>query len=251
MNMNTGHFHWNPWSALLALTVALTSAASIQAEITPEARTLAEAAAKKLTSAQTLRLTAKHQLNGALIQGALLEKGPLDFTVKRPNQLYVLQRAGENTRELAWDGKTLCVMHPTVKHHAIVPLKAASIEALADAMDQRFGFRPPVAELLSNDLVGQLFVNATSARVVGREWCSWTRCDRLQIVQEGMVGDIWIGVKDHLPRRMLLSFTSLDGNPTWDIRLSKWELDVPVDTNLFSKRPAADSQKVEMVRSKR
>jgi len=59
-----------------------------------------------------------------------------------------------------------------------------------------------------------------------------------------------VGVKDHLPHRYLLTFTGLKGSPKWDIKLSKWELNVPVDDALFSKRPAADSQKLKMLKSR-
>jgi hypothetical protein len=65
-----------------------------------------------------------------------------------------------------------------------------------------------------------------------------------------MTGDLWVGVKDGLPRRLLLTFTDTAGHPTWDIRLKKWELDPPVDHKLFSKRPATGSQKVPMLKGR-
>jgi hypothetical protein len=57
-------------------------------------------------------------------------------------------------------------------------------------------------------------------------------------------------VKDKLPRRYLLTFTGIEGSPTWDIKLSKWELNVPVDGRLFTKRPAADSNRITMLKSR-
>ena len=233
--------------SLLAVVVTTTAAA---ADISPEAVALAKAVADKLAPAKTIKLTATHKLDSAIGSNARLDKGPLNITVKRPNKCYVLQSAGEETRELAFDGKTFCLMHPVLKIHAIEPLKAASIEAFADQLDERFGFRPPVAELLASDLPKQLFANATSAKVTGREWSGWTRCERLHIEQEGLTGDLWIGVKDRLPHRMLLTFTGVKGSPKWDIRLSKWELNTAVDESLFSKRPAADSQKTKMLKSR-
>ena len=74
-----------------------------------------------------------------------------------------------------------------------------------------------------------------------------TRCDRLHFEQEGMTGDLWVAKKDGLPRRYLLTFP---GGRTWDILLTKWELNTPVDEALFNKRPAADSQKVQMLKSR-
>lgn len=238
--------------ALLASVIIATGLAtsSARAEIEPAARELAKATATKIGSATTIRLTAKHELDPALGVGAKLESGPIQITVKRPNQFYVLQQAGEETREIAYDGKTLCLIKPQLKQHAQESLKAGSIEQFADRVDERFGFRPPVAELLAGDVAAQLFLHVTSARVAGTERVGWTRCKRLHFEQEGMNSDVWVGEKDNLPRRYLLTFTGVKGNPTWNIRLSKWELNVPVDETLFTRRPAADSQKLQMLKSR-
>lgn len=106
-----------------------------------------------------------------------------------------------------------------------------------------------IPELLLQPIQSNKFQHVTSARITGTERVGWTRCQRLHLVQEGMTADVWLGEKDHLPRRYLLTFTSVKGHPTWDIRLSKWESNVPVDDSLFSKRPAADSQKLRMLKS--
>ncbi len=175
---------------------------------------------------------------------------PITFTVKRPNRFHAIQPAGQETREIAYDGRNLCVMHPMLKHHSLESLRAGSVDEFADRADERFGFRPPIAELLSADFAGQLLLHVTSASVMGSEWVGFTACDRLHFEQPGMTGDLWVGKKDRLPRRYRLTFTSVAGQPVWDIRLKKWELNVPVDETLFSKRPAADSQKAPMLKSR-
>lgn len=234
----------------LYLTAGLLHVGSALAEIEPAAKTLTQAVAAKLAAAKTLRLTAKHVLDPSLGVGARLEKGPLQMTLKRPNQFYVLQQAANDTREIAFDGKTFCIMHPQLKHHACAPLRASSIEQVADLIDQRFGFRPPVAELLAEDMASQMFLHVTSARITGTERVGWTRCQKIHFEQDGMTADLWVGVKDKLPRRYLLTFTRMKGHPTWDIRLSKWELNAAVDEKLFSKKPAADSSAIPMLKSR-
>lgn len=225
-------------------------ALSAKADISPEAMALAKAVSAKLAPAKTIQLTATHKLDAELSSSTKLNKCPLTITVKRPNQCYVLQPAGAETRELAYDGKTLSLIQPELKLHSLESLKASSIEQFADAMDERFGFRPPVAELLASDLPGQLFVNATSAKVAGKEWVGWTRCERLHIEQDGLTGDLWVGVKDKLPRRMVLTFTSIKGQPKWDIRLTNWKLDPQVNESLFTKRAGTDSQLTPLLRSR-
>lgn len=235
---------------LLILTIALAFATGVaRAEIQPAARELAKSVNDKLGSARTIRLTATHSLDPALGVGAAHDKGPLQITVKRPNQFYVIQRAGAETREIAFDGKSLSLMRPGLKHHALESLKAGSISQFADRADDRFGFRPPVAELLAEDLASQLFLNVTSAKVTGQESVGGIRCERLRFEQPGITGDLWVGLNDKLPRRYRLTFTGIPKSPQWDLRLTKWELNVPVDARLFSKRAAADSQKLKMHKS--
>ncbi len=237
----------------LALTAVISPGglmAGSPTAIQPEALALAKEIAAKLQTAKTLRLTAKHEIDPAIGTGGKLGKGPIIITVSRPNRFHAIQAAGDETREIAYDGRTLRVIHPGLKHHAMETFRASSIEGFSDIVDQRFGFRPPVAELLANDLLSTLFLHVTSASVTGVERVGFTRCHRLHTVQEGMTTDLWVGVNDRLPRRMLLTFTDLPGHPTWDIRLKKWDLDAPIDESLFARRPAPDSAKVTMVKSR-
>lgn len=238
------------WFICLLALVPAVAAAAAPVRIEPGAVELAKAVTAKIGGAETVRVLAAHVIRPAPGLGGEVETGKIQISVERPNKFHALEPAGIQTMEIAYDGRTLCVMHPQLKHHGIESLPAASIEEFADAVDRRFGFRPPVAELLAKDVSAQLFANADSARITGRERVGWTLCDRLRIEQGGLTGDLWVGVKDKLPRRMLLTFASRHGHSTWDIRLSRWELNVPLDSSIFSKRPVADSLKVQMIKSR-
>lgn len=230
--------------------IGVPSPAYSQSGITPEARALAKAVEAKLGAAKTIRLTARHQLDPALGVGSKLENGAIHFTVERPNRFYAIQPAGRETREIAYDGRTFVMMHPQLKHHAIENLPARSVSDLADRIDARFGFRPPVAELLAGNFSTQIFRHVTSATVTRGEQIGFSACDRLHFVQPGITGDLWVGVKDGLPRRYRLTFTDTPGHPTWVVDLKQWKLNCPVDSSLFTKRPAADSMKVRMLKSR-
>jgi hypothetical protein len=215
----------------------------------PGALEFLKSVSAKLGGAQTIQVEAEHKLDPALGLGLRIDHGRIKFAVKRPNQFYAIHPAGAETAEMAYDGSFLCVMHPGPKHHAIEPLKAETVEQFAQFVDERFGFRPPVADLLAGDMAAELLIDVTSARLLGRERVGWVRCDHLRLDQEGMTTDLWVSAEDRLPRRMLTTVTDMPGHPTWDIRFSKWKLNEPLDESLFSKRPASDSQKVQMLKS--
>jgi len=233
---------------MLVVFLALSFPASGQ--ITQEARALAAETSAKLSSAQTVHLKARHKLDPAIGLGNRLEQGPIEIVVARPNRFHAIQTAKEDTREIAFDGQTLVVMNPKRRYHAIAPLRAANIDEFADQVEKRFGFRPPVAEFLSVDFEKQLFRDVTSAKVVGTDWIGLTRCQHLQLVHDGMTADLWIADKDKHPRRCLLTFTGIEGDPTWDIRLSDWKLGAPVEEALFARRPASDSSEIPMLKSR-
>jgi hypothetical protein len=245
--MNT---HSLTWLRLLAAATLGGLVLPAAAQIDPAATTVLKATSAKLGAARTLRVQARHTLDPALGLGFQVEKAAFDVTVARPNKFHALQ-SGDVVRELAYDGRTFCLIDPKMKLHAQETVKAGSIEGFADQIDARFGFRPPLAELLATDMQRELLLHVTTARVVGRERVGWTACHRVQLVQEGMTTDLWVGVKDSLPRRLRMTFTRLTGAPMWDIRFSEWELDPALTaarTQLFSKRPGPDSQRLTLVR---
>lgn len=224
-------------------------AAPNRAKMEPAALTLLKSASVKLGAARTIQVEAEHKLDPRLGLGLAIDNGRIELAIKRPNQFYAIRPADAETREIAYDGHQLCVMYPGAGHHALEDLEARNIEDFALQMEERFGFRPPLGDLLASDMAAELLIDVTSARLLKRERVGGTDCDHLQLEQEGMTTDLWLGVDDQLPRRLLTTITDMPGDPQWDIRLSQWKLDAPLDEGLFSKRPAADSQKVPMLRS--
>ena len=114
-------------SATISAALITTLAISAKADISPEAMALAKAVNSKLAPAKTIQLTATHKVDAELSASAKLNKGALNITVKRPNQCYVLQAAGTETRELAYDGKTLSLIQPELKLHSLESLNASTI----------------------------------------------------------------------------------------------------------------------------
>lgn len=216
----------------------------------PAALELLKSVSAKLGAARTIQVDADHKLDPALGLGTRIDRGRIELAVQRPNKFYAIHPAGAETVEIAYDGSSLCVMHPGPKHHALETLAAKSIEQFSQLVDERFGFRPPVADLLASDMSAELLIDVTSARLLGSERVGWTRCEHLRLDQEGMTTDLWVGIEDKLPRRLLTTVTDMPGHPTWDIRFSKWKLNEPLDESRFSKRPAPGSQKVQMLKSK-
>lgn len=233
-------------TGILATSIAATAA---PASIDPAAGSILRATETKLAAARTVQLTAKHQISPSIAIGTLA-KAPLAITVERPNRFFARQGPIGKGKEIAYDGSTLRMIQPAELLHAEGTVKSSTISGFADAVDEKFGFRPPVAELLSSDLVAQMARDATSVRLVGKDSVGWSSCNLIRVEQPGQITELWISAKDQLPRRYRVTFTELKDQPSWDTRFSKWVLDAPVDTALFTKAPPAGSMKVQMLKGR-
>lgn len=225
------------------------SSADAKQKMDPAALALLNASSAKLGAAKTLKVSAEHLLDPKLGLGLAIDQGRIELAVKRPNHFYNIHPVGAETREIAYNGHQLCVMHPGEKNYALESLEAKNIEEFALQMDAQYGFRPPLAELVASDMAAELLIDVTSAQLLKKERVGGVECEHIRLDQEGMITDVWLGVSDKLPYRLLTTITDMPGNPKWDFRLSKWQLNIPLDESLFSKRPASDSVKVQMLPS--
>jgi hypothetical protein len=244
----TGSFR-SCFLAATGILAANLSATAAPATIDPAAADVLRATEAKLAAARTVQLTAKHRISPSIAIGKL-DHAPLAITVERPNRFFARQGPSGKGKEIAYDGSTLRMIQPAELLHAEGTVKSSTISGFADAVDEKFGFRPPVAELLCADLVAQMARDATSVRLVGKDSVGWTSCNLIRVEQPGQITELWIGAKDQLPRRYRITFTDLKDQPTWDTRFSKWVLGAPVDTSLFTKAPPDGSMKVQMLKGR-
>lgn len=199
----------------------------------------------KLASSTTLAVEARRSTSWD-DQG----DGPVSVTVQRPNLFLARQGKGMEEKVLAYDGTTLRFHLPGVLLHAEGKLMAPDAPALADAMQERFGFRPPLAELLAPDLVKEMARDGATITMGKSESVGWTKCHHLIISQPGQTTEIWVGAKDSLPRRYRITFDDASGRPWMETRFKKWKFAVPTTPDLFRPAPAAGSHAVELLKSR-
>jgi hypothetical protein len=231
-------------SFLAAFCFAVTQSAAAP-DHDPAALEVLRAVQGKLAASPTLsvegrRKTSWHDHND----------GAVAVTVERPNRFLARQGIGSGEKILAYDGTTLRFQLPGVLLHAEGKLKAPDSPAVADVMQERFGFRPPLAELLAPDLVKEMAREGATIRLGKAEYVGWTKCHHLVITQPGQTTEIWVGVKDSLPRRYRITFEDSSGNDWMDTRFKKWKFDVPTTMEIFRPVPAAGSHAVPLLKSR-
>lgn len=241
----------NSKKSLLSLLLVIAFLPGIAfGQICPKADVEVSAMAAKFAAAQTATVTAVHTMDPLIGLGLAARKAPIHVSVERPNKFHATHAAGDATRTVLYDGETLFVIHPGPGHHAEERLAAPTIERLGDLVFARFGFRPPLSDLLASDPRKELYREVTRVEHLGIDRVGWSRCHHIQMTQPGMLTDVWIDAKDHLPQKLLYTYTEISGSPEWKIRFRRWALDTPIDAGLFAQRPAANSQRVQMLKSR-
>lgn len=231
------------------LLVAATVTAAPSGKVAPEAAALLRATRDKLASSPTLSVVAKHE-GSAELGGATNDSAPLFVTVSRPNQFYAHQGKGQSERLLGYDGRVLRVVFPGTLLHGEAKVPSRDMTGFADAVDGKFGFRPPLAELLADDLVAEMARDGASIRLAGKQRVGWTQCNHLVITQPGQTTELWLGVKDALPRRYKVTLIDKPIMPTKTITFKKWKFGVPVEPALFAPVAPAGSHLVPFYKSR-
>jgi hypothetical protein len=205
---------------------------------------------QKLAAAQVLVVEARRTIDPALVPGDVVkEAADVRVVVKRPASIHAQATDAVSTRHLLFDGKKLSIVDETElgTFYATAELDAGSVDALADAMIERFGFQPLLAEFFSEDPFALFMDGVKSARRVGEEEIGGVACHRLELVQEGLRAELWIGTGDSLPRRVAITLEELGENPQIVADMNRWELDKDLGEIAFSYEAPEQSIEIGIV----
>ncbi len=81
----------------------------------------------------------------------------------------------------------------------------------------------------------------------GKETVDGVECHHLSFSGEVADSELWIGVADLLPRKLVATFKNRDGGPQLQADFSDWNLAATLDDKFFTFVAPQDAAKVEMV----
>ena len=237
----------------LVLTTALTSPLTAADAISASADQVLRAMSAKLAGARQFSFHAKREIDAGLLEGVNLpEKANIAVSVSRPNQLAAVSVSRKGTRRFIADGRKLTLLDGKMNHYAQIPMRT-SLDGLVAALDEKYGFTPPLAEFaLSNPYkdirqqahtITDLGIAKVGAGFLG---LGGTPCHHLALTGNVADAELWIAVGDQLPRKLVATFKNLPGQPQLRITFSAWNLAAPVSAADFTFVPPPGSQKIEM-----
>jgi hypothetical protein len=199
-----------------------------------------------LSKAQQFTFKATRQLDAALvIGGSVAESAQIDVAVSRPQRIRARSVSDASARVFYADGQNVSLTDEAMKVYATTPL-AGTIDEMVEAIDNRYGFTPPLAEFILNDPQKKFSTQIQGSQYRGKETLNGVECDRITLTGDIADADVWIAVADHLPRKFVATFKDREGSPQLTVDFADWNLAATLDESTFAFEPPKDAEKIEM-----
>lgn len=241
--------HWS-----LALALLSVCAASLQPAMaaTPDADQILRTMSATLSAAPSLSFKATREIDAALLEDRQLpEKARVQVTVQRPDKFSATAHSASGTRLIVADGHTLSILDGASNHYTTTPMPM-SIDALVDQLDDKYGFTPPLAEFAVSNPYARFRSHARTVTYLGHGkskggflGLGGVDCHRLQLTGPVATAELWVSVRDHLPRQLVATFHH-HNQAQLKITFSEWNLAAPVTRHTFTFTPPKKSEKIEM-----
>jgi hypothetical protein len=208
----------------------------------------------KLGAARKFNFHARREIDSGLAGGdGLHGNARIAVTVQRPDKMAASATIPGDVRRLYFDGKQLSLVDVQKKLYATVPL-AASLDKLPSELAAIYGFMPPLAEFLLNDLYEDLAWRAqaveyrgTGTLKAGFLGLKRMRCHRVALTGQHADSEVWIGVNDLLPRRWTSMVKAAGENVQIRLQLSDWNLEAKTRDEDFAFSPGKDALQIPMM----
>ena len=232
-------------SLLLGLTCGCGTGKPTAATNDPDQ--LLQQMSEKLAHATKLSFKVDRKLDAALVEGLNIpEKAQIEISVSRPGKFLARSDSQDNVRHFVFDGQNLSVYDETMELYATVPVPG-TIDEVVTKIDEKYGFTPPLAEFILSDPYGALSPRIKSQAYKGKETVGGVECHHLSLGGEVADSELWIGVTDLLPRKLVATFKDREGGPRLQADFSDWNLAATLDDKFFAFVAPQDAESVEMV----
>lgn len=172
----------------------------------------------------------------------------LKVVVHRPNRMLVDISGDDGTSKLVFDGKTAIIYSAGQKKYASIPVPEGTIEAMMKDAMGRLGVDFPLADFLTEAPDKAFLTGITSGGVVNTLTIDGSPYLHLFFSQPpGIELELWLA-KDNqsLPRRLIVTYRDLPGQPNFIAEFSDWNLDIHPSDADFAFQPPADAEQVQL-----
>jgi hypothetical protein len=191
--------------------------------------------------ARTIRVSANNN-------GELLHIGhTFKVTVVRPDRLLVDGTGDDGPRKLVYDGKAAVVVLENGKKYASLPVPN-TIDGMMHVLIGHFGVDFPLADFLMEAPDKAFLTGVTAGREVGSATIDGVLCRHLVFSQPpGIELELWLEANDQsLPRRLIVIYRSLPGEPNFVAEFSDWNFTVHPPDAEFQFTPPEGAEQLQL-----
>jgi hypothetical protein len=169
--------------------------------------------------------------------------------MQRPNKLFVEMRGDVFPNDLYYDGKTWTAIAPNEKFYSQREVAGHTVDAMIEEAYEKQDDLFPFADVLASNAYAHLTKDLSSALYVGQSTVAGVKVDHLAFTAKGLDWEIWIGMRDRLPRLMVGAYRDLERHPTFTVEFADWKLNPPVTAKTFSPTIPAGAKRIEFKRA--
>jgi len=240
-------------AASLTLTTLFASPAPAADTTKPSADAILREMSSTLAGARSFRFEAHRQIDPALIgEHNLPADAHVVVTVLHPNKIAARSTSKDDVREFYADGRTLSLLDVKKNLYATEPMHT-SLDGLVAELDEKYGFTPPLAELALSNVYADIRWKSRNISYVGEETVpggflglSGVACHRLALSGRVLDAELWVGVNDHLPKKLVATARGRAGKPQIKVDFSDWNLGPSVTDQDFTFVPPKGAMKITM-----
>ncbi len=228
---------------------ATTPAAPAPPALEPKAIGILKASSSRLAAARTMSFRAVVSYESPTRLGPpLVYTTRSEVTLQRPNKLRVITLGDGPASEFYYDGKTMMAFTPAANLVAVAdapPTIDAALRAAFESAAIYFPFSDFVVADPYKDIADGLvvaFYIGQSSEVGG------TTTDMVAYASNDVLVQVWIGVKDKLPRRSRAIYRNDPVQLRHQMDLSNWRLDGPVPAGTFTSVRASHAKRIPFAR---
>lgn len=219
----------------------------------PNADKILREASATLAAAQQFSFKAHRVMDPALLVGRdVPEDAEIQVTVQRPDKVFAVGKSQEGERQVYADGTNFSLVDAKMDLYSTVPMPV-SLDVLVDKIDEKYGFTPPLAEFVLSNPYQEFHRQARTVTYLGPAIYDEgspnlpsVDCHRLLLSGHAVDAELWVGVNDHLIRKLVATFNDRPGHPPLQIEFADWNLAAKVTDGEFTFVPQPGAMQIPM-----
>lgn len=165
------------------------------------------------------------------------------ITVRRPDRMAAVSTGDDGTTKMFYDGKTLTIFRVDGNKYTSIPVPDTIQKMMETAMG-KLHVDFPLADFLTDAPNKAFLTGVTAGKQVGTVTIDGTPCRHFYFSQPGIELELWLEQNERaLPRRLIVTYTSLPGSPSFIAAFSDWNFSVhPTDADFTFTPPQGATQ---------